>query len=67
MSRKTRQTLTLADRMQDGGIEPIWVDQVRTMLRGYGSLRNTCSLLYKDNIKLRAEMNLPPLVKDDTQ
>lgn len=64
MSRKTRQTLTLADRMQDAGINPIWVDQVRTMLRGYGSLRTTCSLLYKDNVKLRAEMKLPPLVRE---
>lgn len=65
MSRKTTQTLTLADRMQDARVNPIWVDQVRTLLRGYIALRTTCSLLHKDNMALRAKLKLEPLVKDD--
>jgi hypothetical protein len=65
MSRKTTQNLTLADRMQDARIAPIWVDQVRTLVKGYGALRRTCSLLYKDNMALRARLRLEPLVKDD--
>lgn len=58
MSRKTKQTVTLADRMREAGIDPIWVDQVSTMLRGYISLRTTCSLLHKDNMALRQQLGL---------
>jgi hypothetical protein len=62
MSRKTKQTLTLADRMAEDGIEPFWVDQVRTMLRGYSSLRETCSRLHGDNIQLREQLGLKQLL-----
>ena len=56
MSRHTSRTLSLADRMAQSKIDPIFVAEAKTLIIGYGALRVTNSELWKDNMKLRAKI-----------
>jgi len=56
MSRHTRRTLSLADRMAAAKVDLLFVAETQTLIRGYTAQRVTNSELWKDNMGLRAKI-----------
>jgi hypothetical protein len=57
MSRLTNRNDSLPARMAAAGVEPLYVSEVKSLLRGYTGQRLTNSRLYADNMELRRQID----------